>query len=75
MESYTRAEDSRLVQLTRDRTDGMVKLLRHELTVEETAHFLSTAGRFLRMLYDTISMGKFEIVGQIPLNEDVRCPN
>ncbi len=66
-----KAEDSRLVQLTRDRTDGAVNLLLHELTAEETTHFLSTANRFLRMLYDTISTGKFEIAGQIPLNEDV----
>jgi hypothetical protein len=45
-----KAEDRRLVKLTRDRTDGSVNLLRHELTFEETAKFLSTASRLLRML-------------------------
>ncbi len=66
-----KAEHHQLVQLTRDRTVGGVNLLRHELTTEETTQFLSTASRLLRTLYDAISTGKFEIIGQVPLNEDV----
>ncbi len=61
-----KAEQGRLVQLTRQRTAESVNLVRHELTSDESARFLDEAAKRLQMLHQILGGGEFRVVGQVP---------
>lgn len=66
-----KAENGRLVELTRERTAESVNLVRHELTPLETAQFLGNAGAQLQKLHLLLTMGQFRVVGQAPSEGNV----
>ena len=70
-ERLYKAECGRLVQLTRHRTNDEVQLLRHEVSVAETADFLAQASARLANLNAALKSGQFQIVGQVPNDADV----
>ena len=66
-----KAEGRHLVSLARQRTAGEVQLLRHELTIEETARFLEQMQSNLRELSEAISSGEGRVLRQVPENMDI----
>jgi hypothetical protein len=66
-----KAEQGRLVKLTRRRTETAVELVRHDLTPVEAAQLLDEAGRRLYDLHSILEKGKFRIIGQVPPNAAV----
>ena len=66
-----KAEGRHLVSLDRQRTAGEVQLLRHELTIEETARFLEQMQSNLRELSEAISSGEGRVLRQVPENTDI----
>jgi len=65
-----KAEQGRLVQLTRERTADAVHLVRHELDATETADVLQRMSDRLAALRNALD-GPYEIVGQVPNDADV----
>ncbi len=61
-----KAENGRLVQLDRRRTDSEVQLLRTELTTAESHEFLTVAKQRLDQLQQVISDDTYAIVAQVP---------
>ncbi|HXT58916.1 MAG TPA: hypothetical protein VN699_09775 [Pirellulales bacterium] len=66
-----KAEDGKLVSLSRRRSAGEVQLLRRDLTVEETERFLSSLSADLLALGEALNQGRFARVGQRPEGVDV----
>ncbi len=61
-----KAEDGRLVELTRHRIEREVQLLRHDLTPLESAQLLCEARRRLEDLYLTLTEGRSQVLGEVP---------
>ena len=68
--SLVKAVAGRLVRLTRERTQGSVVLVRHELDAAEQAALLGEMGRWLNQLSLALDGGLFSMVGQIPNQGD-----
>ena len=66
-----KATRGRLAALQRVRTEHEVQLVRHELSREEEAAFLSQMEERLRHLTGFINADMFDIVGQVPPDVDV----
>ena len=66
-----KAELGRLVSLDRQRRDGQVQLLRHELSESESADFQVILARQLSHLQTALHGGSFSIVGMVPENGGV----
>jgi hypothetical protein len=66
-----KAECSQLVQLTRQRTETIVNLLRHELTDVESSQFLSDCHHRLQQLQTALATSCFQIIGQVPPDANV----
>lgn len=66
-----KAERGRLVSLERRRTAGQVQLIRHELTEDETAGFLTSLAARLATLCDALASGRFEPLRQEPAEPDL----
>lgn len=61
----------RLASLERVRTRNEVQLIRHELTENEHATFLSRMADHMQELAALLNGNRFQIVGQVPLSADV----
>lgn len=61
-----KAERSKLVALRRERSDGAVVLVRHELSADETIGFLKAIQDHLTRLRAALSTRSYVVVGQIP---------
>lgn len=66
-----RAEGGRLASLVRRRIEDRVELLRHDLSEEEQATFLTRLHDDLSALGRVLRAGDFAIVGQVPESGDV----
>jgi hypothetical protein len=66
-----KAERHRLIELTRRRTPEEVQLVRRELSPQETEQFTADFCQAVREIVDQIDSRQFQIVGQVPPNEDV----
>jgi len=66
-----KAEQGRLVSLTRVRQAGEVQLQRHEFSDEETADFLQFTQQRLGLLREAINQGDYTLVGQVPEESEV----
>jgi hypothetical protein len=66
-----KAENGKLVQLTRQRQADAVNLLRHDLTDAETRQVLSDASELLLRLRVEIAACRFRIIGQVPGDGDI----
>jgi hypothetical protein len=66
-----KATQGRLAAFQRVRTEDEVQLVRHELSPEEEAAFLSRMDDRLRAVADLINTNQFEVVGQVPPDIDV----
>ena len=66
-----KADGGRLASLERVRSEGEVKLLRHDLNDAEQAAFLGDAEARLRELEAALEGGLFRVVGQVPADGDV----
>jgi hypothetical protein len=61
----------RLVSLERVRRPGEVQLVRHELTEDEQAVFVSQMHYRLREFLSQLNTGRLTVVGQVPSEADV----
>ncbi|MDX1945813.1 MAG: hypothetical protein SFU86_10485 [Pirellulaceae bacterium] len=66
-----KAEQGRLISLRRERRETEVALWRHELTAEEEGVLLSQMQADLVRLGMALATGEFQLVGQIPADQDV----
>jgi hypothetical protein len=66
-----KAEQGNLVALNRERTSGALELVRTELSPAEQAELLQRAQSRLRSLETALAAGEFELLGQVPAEEDV----
>jgi hypothetical protein len=66
-----KATRGRLAALQRVRTQAEVQLVRHELSREEEAAFMSQMNERLRDFAELINANLFEVVGQVPADIDV----
>lgn len=66
-----KAEQGRLVELRRQRSEMEVALVRRELDAEETAALLEAARSRLQNLGRALSRGEVQVVGQVPAGIDV----
>jgi hypothetical protein len=66
-----KADCGRLFQLTRERSEDSVELIRHEMTAAETAEFVNTAREKLAKLHAALVGESFQLVGQVPATSDV----
>lgn len=66
-----KTERERLASLRRQRVPGEVQLLRHDLSVEETSHFLARLTQRVANVRDHVRSGAFAVVGQAPAESDV----
>jgi hypothetical protein len=66
-----KANRARLVTLERVRTEHEVQLVRHELSTQEEAAFLSQMEQHLRGLSWLINANSIEVVGQVPADGNV----
>jgi len=66
-----KAEQGRLLGLTRHRTAGEVALLRAELTDGEQAALLEQARQELEELSTAIESHSYELIGQVPAGVDI----
>ena len=66
-----KAEQGRLVELRRERSEREVALVRRELDAEETAALLEAARSRLAELAGALSRGEVQVVGQAPADMDV----
>jgi hypothetical protein len=66
-----KATGGRLAALQRIRTQTEVQLVRHELSREEEAAFMSEMAQQLRDFGELINTNSFEVVGQVPADIDV----
>jgi hypothetical protein len=66
-----KAEHARLASLRRERAEGAVELVRHDLCPQETQVFLDTMRRALEALGSSLATGSFEVKGQVPEGADV----
>ncbi|MBS0211305.1 MAG: hypothetical protein JSS27_20355 [Planctomycetes bacterium] len=66
-----KAEQGRLVQLTRERHATEVQLIRHELSSAETQVLLTELTARLQELAKTIADKQVVIIGQVPMDKDV----
>jgi len=66
-----KAESGRLVELTRQRADKRVDMLRHELTDLQHDQFLSQLRQTLDKLYRALQQNQYRVTGQVPADQDV----
>jgi len=66
-----KAEQGRLVGLTRHRTAGEVALLRVELTDAEQVALLEQARQELEELSTALESHSYKLIGQVPAGEDI----
>jgi hypothetical protein len=66
-----KAEQGRLVWLTRQRTERQTRLVRHELTEQETASYLAEVRARMTRLREALRDGRVRVLRQAPENEDV----
>jgi hypothetical protein len=66
-----KAEQGRLVSLTRQRTDRETQLLRHELTRQEAADYVDEIQTRMDTLRDALHKRRFRILRQAPESEDL----
>jgi hypothetical protein len=66
-----KAELGRLVRLTRERTESEVALVRHELSDAETAVLLADLARRIDDLRQTLAVGSYQVLGQVPADADL----
>jgi hypothetical protein len=66
-----KAEQGRLVSLTRVRTETESQLVRHELTRSETRTLLADLDDRLNELSQRVRERRFQLVGQVPAEVDV----
>lgn len=66
-----KAEQGRLVALSRHRTPAAVQLLREPLSASEQQTFLTTLADHLCQLQHAIQQGQLSIAGQVPADTDV----
>jgi hypothetical protein len=65
------AKQGRLVSLRRRRSAGEVQLVRHDLTADESSHFLDALAGRLATLREALEQGRYQIVGQVPADANV----
>jgi hypothetical protein len=66
-----KAEGGRLVSLRRERQEGEVRLLRHELSDSEQRAFMERMQQELHSFAARLEAGTYHIAGQVPKNGDV----
>ena len=66
-----KAVNGRLSTMRRERREGQVQLLRSELSDGEAVAFLAEIRDCLHVLSLRLNAGEFQIVGQVPSDEDV----
>jgi hypothetical protein len=66
-----KAVRGRLVALERVRREREVQLLRHELTDDEQAVFISRMRGRLSDLVGQLDAGRVDVIGQVPVDKDV----
>jgi len=66
-----KAERGRLVQLSRERSETEVSLVRQELSDARTNAFLAAAQTRLAKLDESLAAGEFQTSGQVPAEGDV----
>ena len=65
------AESGRLVELTRQRADNRVDMLRQELTDLQQDQFLSQLRQTLDKLHRALQQNQYRVTGQVPADQDV----
>ena len=66
-----KAEQGRLVRLSRERSAAAVTLVRDELDAREQAELLAAAEAKLRRLAAALAAGDFKLIGQVPADSDI----
>ena len=66
-----KAESGRLVELTRQRADNRVDMLRQELTDLQQDQFLSQLRQTLDKLHRALQQNQYRVTGQVPADQDV----
>ncbi len=66
-----KAEAGKLASLQRVRNGREVSLVRHDLTSDETDRFIGEMTATLKQFVETLQENDYEIVGQIPSDENV----
>lgn len=66
-----KAEQGRLVELRRERSEHEVALVRRELAATEESELLAKMQQRLNELRSLLDEGKFQIVGQVPMDGNV----
>jgi len=66
-----KAEERRLVRLNPRRTSESLELVSHELTLAETAEFLSAARARVRELRRSLCESRYRVIGQVPNDQDL----
>ncbi len=66
-----KAEDGRLVELEKRRTEHQVLLVRHELDAERTAALLAKVREELALLSAQLDARFYQLVGEVPAGGDV----
>ena len=66
-----KAESGRLVELTRQRADNRVDMLRQELTDLQQDQFLSQLRQTLDKLQRALQQNQYRVTGQVPADQDV----
>lgn len=66
-----KAEEGRLVALTRERSEEAVNLVRHRLGEAETAELLANCREWLQRLEVAIAASEYELEGQVPADGEI----